>query len=169
MTRAFLWGGIAFLSLAPLLSHADVGPPAHLRITEREPGLFILQWRVPKVLPPRAVPLPDLPETCEPAGKHSVDDQAGAWLFTQNWRCEASLAGQTVNMRYPFADLALTTVVRVDLLSGDRFAHVLTPGEGPWRLPRGTAAPDPLGAARRGVVVGIAHVCWDIICISQGF
>jgi len=158
VTRAFLWGGIALLSLVPLLSHADVGPPAHLRITEDEPGLFVLQWRVPKALPPRAVPLPVLPETCKPAGKHSVDDQAGVWLFTQNWRCEASLAGQIVDMRYPFADLALTTVVRVDLLSGDRFAHVLTPGEGPWRLPRGTAALDPLGAARRAVVFGISHV-----------
>ena len=158
MTRAFLWGGIALLSLAALLSHADVGTPAHLRITEHEPDLFVLQWRVPTVLPPRAVPAPDLPETCRPAGKRSVEDQAGAWLFTQEWRCETGLAGQTVGMRYPFADLALTTVVRVDLLSGDRFAHVLTPGEGPWHLPRSTAAPDPLGAARRAVVFGVCHV-----------
>jgi len=145
------------MALAPLLSRADVGPPAHLRITEREPGLFVTQWRVPKVLPPRAVPLPDLPESCERLGDYSVEDQAQAWLFTQDWRCDSGLAGELVGMRYPFADLALTTVVRVDLLSGDRFAHLLSPGEGPWRLPEGTAAPDVLQAAARAVASGVSH------------
>ena len=144
--------------LAPFLSHADVGPPAHLRITEREPGLFVLQWQVPKALPPRAVPIPALPETCEPAGKRSVDERSAAWLFTQDWRCETTLAGQPVHMRYPFSDLALTTVVRVDFLSGDRFTHVLTPGDGAWLLPEGTAVPNTLGVARRAVVSGILHV-----------
>jgi hypothetical protein len=61
-------------------------------------------------------------------------------------------------MRYPFPDLALTTVIRVNLLSGDRFAHVLTPGEGPWRLPKGTAPPDRLKDASRAVVLGVLHV-----------
>ncbi len=142
----------------PLSSRADVGPPAHLRISEREPGLFVTQWRVPKVLPPRAVPVPHLPESCKPVGDYSVEDQARAWLFSQDWRCDTVLAGEPVGMRYPFADLALTTVVRVHLLSGDRFAHVLSPGEGTWRLPEGTAAPDRLRDAARAVVAGAVHV-----------
>jgi hypothetical protein len=145
-------------SLAPLPILADVGPPAHLRISEREPGLFVTEWRVPKMLPPRAVPVPDLPETCETVGTYSVEDQAQAWLFTQDWRCESGLAGEPVGMRYPFADLALTTVVRVNLLSGDRFAHVLTPGEGTWQLPKGTAPPDRLREIARAVSLGAAHV-----------
>jgi hypothetical protein len=60
-------------------------------------------------------------------------------------------------MRYPFPDLALTTVIRVDLLSGDRFAHVLSPGDGPWRVPEGTAPPDPVVGAQRAVVAGASH------------
>jgi hypothetical protein len=156
--RTLLGAGIALVALIPILALADVGPPAHMQITEREPGLYAVQWRVPKALPPRAVPAPELPETCSAVSDREVEDQGGAWLFTREWRCETSLAGQVVGMRYPFPDLALTTVVRVDLLSGDRFAHVLSPGEGPWRLPEGTGAPDLVLGARRALVAGLSHV-----------
>ncbi len=156
--RASLGLAVVLALLISADAVADVGPPAHLQITEREPGLFTVQWRVPKALPPRAVPVPELPETCSPAGDTTVEDLQGAWLFTREWRCETSLAGQVVGIEYPFADLALTTVLRVDLLSGDRFAHVLSPGDGPWRLPEGTAAPDVVLGAQRAVAAGIRHV-----------
>ncbi|UCC82123.1 MAG: HupE/UreJ family protein [Gemmatimonadota bacterium] len=156
--KPLLLAGIALAALVPILAVADVGPPVHMQITEREPGLYAVQWRVPKALPPRAVPSPEFPETCTSVSDREVEDQGGAWLFTRQWHCETSLAGQVVGMRYPFPDLALTTVVRVDLLSGDRFAHVLSPGEGPWRLPEGTAAPDLVLGARRALVAGLSHV-----------
>jgi hypothetical protein len=158
MRNPLLAGGLVLAALLPILVLADVGPPAHLLITEQESGEYLVRWRVPTALPPRAVPTPDLPETCEPAGDISVDNLAGAWLFTQDWRCETGLAGQAVGLDYPFADLALTTVVRVDLLSGDRFAHVISAGEGAWQLPEGTAAPDRVLAARKAVISGASHV-----------
>ncbi len=128
-----------------------------MQVTEKSPGLYAVQWRVPKALPARAVPTPVLPETCRPVGERSVVDQPGAWLLSRDWRCDASLAGQEVGIRYPFPDLSLTTVIRVDLLSGDRFAHVFSPGEGTWRVPEGTAPPDPVLGAQRAVVAGAAH------------
>jgi hypothetical protein len=158
--------GLTFAVLIPILAVADVGPPAHMQITEREPGLYSVQWRVPKALPPRAVPTPEFPETCSPAGEREVTDQPGAWLLTREWRCETSLAGQQVGMRYPFPDLALTTVIRVDLLSGDQFAHVLTAGEGLWRLPEGTAAPDVVREGQRAVIAGVRHVAGSWIHIA---
>jgi hypothetical protein len=158
MGPALLAVGLALAALAPVPSRADVGPPAHLRVSERERGLFVAQWRVPKALPPRAVPVPHLPESCEPVGRYSVEEPAGAWLFTQEYRCEAGIAGEIVGLRFPFPDLALSTVIRVDLLSGDRFAHLLAPGEKPWRLPEGTAMPDRLREGARAVALGALHV-----------
>jgi hypothetical protein len=158
VNRLLLGAGIAAVALVPMLVLADVGPPAHLQVTEREPGLYAVQWRVPKALPARAGPTPLFPQSCRPVGERSVADQPGAWLFECRWRCDISLAGQPLGMRYPFPDLALTTVVRVDLLSGDRFAHVLTPGEGKWLLPEGTAAPDLVLEAKRAVLSGATHV-----------
>jgi len=145
------------LALVPVLAVADVGPPAHMQVTEKSPGLYAVQWRVPKALPSRAVPSPLLPETCRPVGERSVVDQPWAWLLSRDWRCDAGLAGQEIGIRYPFPDLSLTTVIRVDLLSGDRFAHVFSPGEGAWRVPEGTAPPDPVLGAQRAVLAGAAH------------
>lgn len=149
--------GILGAVLVPLVARADVGPPAHMQVTEKSPGLYTVQWRVPKALPARAVPAPLLPETCRPVGERSVVDQPGAWLLSRDWRCDGGLAGQEVGIRYPFPDLALTTVIRVDLLSGDRFAHVMSPGDGAWRVPEGTAPPDRLLGAQRAVLAGAAH------------
>jgi len=145
------------LALASVAA-ADMGPPVHMQITETEEGLYTVQWRVPKALPPRAVPTPELPETCGPTTDDAeVVNQPGAWLFEAQWRCETSLTGQVVGMAYPYPDLSLTTVIRVDLLSGDRFAHVLNQGEGSWQLPEGTAAPDILENIQRAVLTGARH------------
>ena len=163
--------------LAPLVARADVGPPAHMQVTEKAPGLYFVQWRVAKALPARAVPSPVLPEICRPVGDRAVADQPGAWLLSQDWRCDGSLAGRDLGILYPFPDLALTTVVRVDLLSGDRFAHVLSPGDAAWRVPEGTAPPDPVLGAQRAVVSGAAHALGSwlhlafvlVLCLIGGF
>jgi hypothetical protein len=139
-----------------------MGPPVHLQITEVEEGLYTVQWRVPRALPPRAVPTPMLPETCRPTTDDAdVVTQPGAWLIEAQWRCETRLAGHVVGMDYPYPDLSLTTVIRVDLLSGDRFAHVLNQGEETWQLPEGTAAPDILGNIQRAVLAGASHAAFS--------
>jgi hypothetical protein len=149
--------GLAIL-LLPLFVVADVGPPVHLLVKERQPGRYDVQWRVPKVLPARAVPNPVLPEGCEPIGSREVIDQRDAWLLTQEWRCSETIAGQPLGMNYPFRDLTLTTVMKVELASGDRFAHLLMQGEESWQLPEGTGTPDFIGNARRAVQGGASHV-----------
>ena len=128
-----------------------------MRITEIEPGKYKVTWRVPTVLPARAVPRPLLPEGCEPVGEQSVTSQPGAWVFERTWTCGAPITGREVGIEYPFGDLALTTVARVDLLSGDRFARVISPGDPAWRLPEGTAAPDPVGLSADAALAGVSH------------
>jgi len=154
---------IAATLVVPSASIADMGPPVHMQISETEDGLYTVRWRVPKALPPRAVPRPMLPETCRPTTDPTVTNQPAAWLVEADWRCETSLAGQAVGMDYPYPDLSLTTVVRVDLLSGDHFAHVLEQGEESWQLPEGTAAPDILKALRRAVLAGASHAAFSWI------
>ena len=143
--------------LTPIFSRADVGPPAHMRIVEVEADRYRVTWRVPTVLPARAVPTPRLPEGCEPVGERTVTAQPGAWVFEQSWSCGAPITGREVGIDYPFGNTALTTVARVELMSGDTFARVITPGDPPWQLPEGTAAPDPVGMAADAASAGVGH------------
>ena len=117
--RFWLWGlgvGVA-LTATPALA-ADVRP-VQVHITEREPGNSLVQWLVPQLLPIRAMPSPVLPAHCRPEGERVVLERPGAWLNRQAYRCSGGLYGHALGISYPISNPGLTTVLRVDLLSGD--------------------------------------------------
>ena len=70
-----------------------------VQIIEREPGSFLVQWRVPKVVPVGAMPSPVLPKHCRPEGERVFLDQAGGFLNRQVYRCREGLAGHTIGTR----------------------------------------------------------------------
>jgi hypothetical protein len=134
---------------------ADDVMPVNLQLREQEPGAFLVQWQVPKLIPVEATPMPVLPEFCEPVGERVVTDLETSWVYRQAFRCSDALAGQTVGIRYPFVNTTLSTVVRVSLLAGDEHARILAPGEEHWLLPEGP--PDVLRSAQRSVLLGAEH------------
>jgi hypothetical protein len=153
--------GIALaLGLAATSAVADDARPVTVNVKEREPGAFLVQWQVPQVLPRQAMPIPVLPDSCSPQGERTVVDRAAAWLNRQSYRCEEGLAGKTIGIRYPILNPSLTTFLRVDFLSGERFAHVLGPTEESWTVPDldKSAFASALEGASRAVLAGIAHV-----------
>ncbi len=159
MTCKLLCAPLAIL-LTVTSAPAHGGRPVQVQIIEREPGSFLVQWRVPKVVPVSAMPSPVLPEHCRPEGERVFLDQAGGFLNRQVYRCREGLAGHTIGIRYPFHNPSLTTVVRVELLSGERFAHALAPTEDSWQVPEvgaGTFA-GWLRNARYAVMTGLSHI-----------
>jgi hypothetical protein len=151
----------AFLSFPASLPAAAAldGQPIQVQIQEQEPGAFLVQWRVPKIIPFEAMPTLALPEGCRAEGERTLIDQPGGWLNRQLYRCSEELAGRTIRILYPLYNASLTTLVRVDFLSGERFAHVLNPSEDSWRVPEAGAGELAwLRGARRAVVEGASHV-----------
>jgi hypothetical protein len=129
--------GVAAVAVA-LLSHpasADEVRPIQIQIREREPGAFLVQWRVPQLLPIQAMPSPVLPEECVAEGERILLTQPGSWVNQQAYRCEGGLSGKAVGIHYPIRIPQYTTVIRVELLSGDRFAHAFPPTEESWIVP----------------------------------
>jgi hypothetical protein len=70
---------------------ADDVRPVQIQIREREPGSFLVQWRVPQVIPVRAMPSPVLPDHCEPEGERVIIEQSGSWINRQTYRCSLTL------------------------------------------------------------------------------
>jgi hypothetical protein len=138
---------------------AHEGQPIQVQIQEQEPGAFLVQWRVPKTLPIEAMPALVLPESCRSEGERTVIELPAAWLNRQLYRCSETLSGQTIQIRYPLYNPAMTTLVRVDFHGGERFAHVLDPTEDSWRVPEaGADGIAWLRGARRAVLDGISHL-----------
>ena len=139
---------------------ADDVRPIQIQIREREPGAFLVQWRVPKLLPIQAMPNPVLPEECVPEGERILLDQPGSWVSQQAYRCEGGLSGKAVGIHYPIRDPQYTTVVRVELLSGDRFAHAYAPAEDSWVVPNVEAGSVAawLNGAGAAVTTGGTHI-----------
>jgi len=135
---------------------ADDVRPVQVQLREREPGVFLVQWQVPKLIPVEATPRPVLPDGCRAEGEHVVRDQTSAWIHRQVYRCPDGLSGRALGIDYPFFNTNLSTVFRVSLLSGEQHARILAPGEDTWSLPEGM--PDVLQVAERSVLFGVEHV-----------
>jgi hydrogenase/urease accessory protein HupE len=114
---------------------ADGVPPVQMQVKELPSGAFDVQWSVPKVVSPQAMPSPWLPEQCLPEGERDFVEKPSAWLTRQAYRCPNGLAGELLGIRFPAYNMGQSTLLRVELLSGDQHAHMLNPGEERWRIP----------------------------------
>jgi hypothetical protein len=139
---------------------ADDVPPVQVQLKEREPGSFLVQWFVPSVIPAQAMPHPELPAHCRPEGERVVLTQSGGWLNRQAYRCPGGLAGHAIGIRYPVPNPSIRTVMRLELLSGERFAHALSAMESAWQVPEANVGPITqwLRDARGAVLTGIRHI-----------
>jgi hypothetical protein len=138
---------------------ADAVPPVQIMVKELPSGAFDVQWRVPKVMAPQAMPSPRLPDGCTPEGERTFVDRPSAWLIRQTYQCPNGLAGQTLGVHHPLYNIGLSTVLRVEFLSGARYAHMLEPGEDSWLVPDAGAGgfAGILLDARQAVLDGAAH------------
>jgi hypothetical protein len=73
--------------------------------------------------------------------------------------CPDGLSAQSIGVDYPFLNATVSTLLRVELLSGERYAHMLPPGETSWRLPAASAgdARSWFRLARQAVLAGANH------------
>lgn len=144
--------------IAPMALADDVRP-VQILIKELPSGAFEVHWSVPKVIPPQTMPSPWLPEQCQPDGERTFVDQPSAWLNRQVYRCPGGLAGQEVGISFPYYNIGLSTLLRVEFLSGEHYAHILNPGEDSWRIPKISAdgVTRSLREAQEATVEGARH------------
>ena len=107
-----LFAGISFLGASAV---ADGIMPVTLKLREQESNRFLARWRVPKQLPPRAIPSPVLPDSCRAVGERTVTERPGAWFVRQAYLCPDGLSGQTIGVDYPFLNATVSTLLRVEL------------------------------------------------------
>ena len=129
--------------------------PLYVEITEREPERFAVQWKIPTSIPQVNTPELILPSTCRPQGEDSTVRQADAVVRQRQVQCPGGLAGGDVAIRFPVLNPSVSSLFRLQRLSGETVTKLLIPGEQTWRVP---ARATRLGVARDYTVLGIRHI-----------
>ena len=166
------FGGIA--------ARADDARPLYIEIIEAQKrdaqgpsANYKVRWRIPPLVTPHNRPSIVFPDTCHPALQNSRNP-AAALSQTQQavgqalYRCAEALPGQSVEIRYPGAAPALSTLIKFTARSGEHHTQLLRPGQVQWHVPR---AETVTTIARDYTVLGIQHIWagWDhllfIVCL----
>lgn len=153
MTRIIVT--LALLLVAPLCAEAHESRPIFVQISEVDELLYSVYWKVPVTVPRTQLPTPALPEHCVPLIEQTVQQQSGAYLAQQRYRCEKVLTGQRLGMVFPAANPSLSTLFQVKLANGEQFVHILKPSERTWAVP---STPSQFGVAKQYTLLGIAHI-----------
>jgi hypothetical protein len=152
MKKLFLFLSVV-LGGSPAFAHD--ARPVYVQIQETESGVFNVQWNAPPSLPPRALPTPSLPTSCQAQGDPVLRQTSVAYVAERKYRCSEGLSGQQLGIRFPSINPSLTTLFQVQLSSGERHFRVLKPGDYDWTVPD---AEEPLAVAKQYTWLGIEHI-----------
>ena len=135
---------------APAAAH-DARPLA-ISIAEQAAGLYRVDINVPPSV--EAINQPSLtwPKGCQLQGDVVSN---GRGLSRELVRCEGTLDGRTVGIRYAAYNPSLSTVVRLTPLDGSPRVSVLPPAQPEWTAPR---APDRWSLALEYLQMGMKHI-----------
>ena len=80
-------------------------------------------------------------------------------MNSESYLCDGTLGGASIGIRYPFYNATESTLLRVELETGEQYVHVLSPGDETWQLPEGSSGlrKDPWTNFRRAVMAGVDH------------
>lgn len=127
--------------------------PVYLEVLEQAEGMFQVQWKSPLSLP--EPPTVVMPEACRPEAAPLHSRLSDAVLVRQPYRCKQGISGSRIGLNFPGANPAVTTIVQVNLLSGEQHAGMLAPGEVHWQVPERES---PLAVALDYTKLGIEHI-----------
>jgi hypothetical protein len=151
---ASILGAVVLLVSAPLPVAAHPLSPSLLQIEEVEGGRARVIWKTPVLRVPGSDLRPVLPAVCHPAGERQSRQEGSAWIEQWYVDCAGGLVGSTVRVDGIAASKA-DVLLRVALLDGRSFRHVLTTEESSFRVPEKERR---LDVARGYARLGFEHI-----------
>jgi hydrogenase/urease accessory protein HupE len=102
--------------------------PLYITIVEQSQDVFRATVRVPPT-----VTANDMPEVTWPSGCDLFDSDMGG--ITTHFACSAGISGRQIAISYPLFNPSLSTLIRLERLSGLSVTAVLAPDERQWTVP----------------------------------
>ncbi len=121
--------------------------PLHIEIIERGPEVFAVRWNVPPSVPKHNQPEILMPEQCKIEGAGT----ARARLY----HCDGGLSDRRIEVRYKLYNPSVSTLIRLERLSGETRTAALPPNTLTWTVPQREST---WNVAKSYLVLGIRHI-----------
>ena len=167
MSRALVFAAVmalGFATLAPT-ARAHESRPLYVEVSETEPLVFALQWKIPPSVDVRNAPEVSMAALCKPSGETASTRGS---LRRQNYRCASDPAGSELTIRYPAFNPSVSSLVRITRASGEKHSLLAAPDETSVIIPDkesfGSVARDYLRLGVRHILEGYDHLLF-LVCL----
>ncbi len=127
------WLLIGFAFVAWSVSAHDARP-IFVQVSEASAGTYKFTWKVPATVPASNLPLLVLPDSCAAALPAWKSTPSGYQAELQS-ECDTGLNGQVLSLRFPDSNPSLSTLYKVQLLSGEEHVYIAGPDVAEWTIP----------------------------------
>lgn len=148
---------LLFSFLYPISSVAHESRPLYIEINESEPEFYSVNLKSPMSIPEFNIPKLVAPDSCIQSGEEIFTRDAGSWLIKYQFNCKGGLTGKKIGIKYPALNPSVSTLLRLNTLSGEKHTRLLNPNEGEWQVPDSESK---LNIAKQYSVLGIKHI-WE--------
>jgi hydrogenase/urease accessory protein HupE len=142
--------------------------PLFIEIIEEQPGIFLLQYKVPSSIQDFNIPSVQMPEGFEPLASEATYRIGQGVRKSQKYRSGTDLHGLEIVIAYPVVNPSVSSIIKVQLLDGLVFRTVLGPEQLTWVIPEEESL---WGVAGQYALLGIQHILegWDhllfLVCL----
>ncbi|TKB46322.1 HupE/UreJ family protein [Thalassotalea mangrovi] len=133
--------------------------PVVVNLTQQA-QILKLAVQAPASLPADQLPSITVAASCAEQLPASFEHRHGVFSSEQWLNCTDSIAGQVVNIQYPQDNPSLSTLVKVQLRSGEKFSQLLSPAQLSWQIP---VSETVSGITWQYTQLGVEHIWlgWD--------
>ncbi len=132
-------------------TNAHESRPLFVEIVEKAPNTFAVTWKIPPSALSVTSPVVVMPEVCT-----AVAPAAGTRLVKrQLFRCKSDLSGEKIRIEFPRYNPSISTLFRLQRLSGEKHIAIQGPKEPAWIVP---TLEDTVSVAKEYLILGVEHI-----------
>lgn len=146
---------VAGLVLTSVPSGAHESRPLYVELIEESSGQFLARWRTPPSVPAVNSPSLEFPANCQALGPVRTLFFSSGEVKELSLTCSTSFGGDAIVVRYPLFNPAVSTLVRLEWLSGQSHTILAGPDEAEIVLP---ARESGSSVAREYLILGMEHI-----------
>ena len=136
---------LALMTLLVQNTHAHEARPLSIVINEITTNVYVVDTKIPPSVSVSNHPQILMPGFCKSKGNL--------------YHCSQDISGSSIIINYPQFNPAISTLIRVNRLSGEKFTALLGPKESAWIFP---AKETKSGVASQYTTLGIGHILGGI-------